>query len=171
MLKTKKPSISRTGTIKTGKTAAVPGKKTVVRKKVSKKRVAAASTSPASPKGSVRKGRPVSVDVLQRKLAASLTALKAEKKKRQQLTRNAKTAVIERRNLKKQITELKQNLSVLHNEKRSAEKQAARQQKMDIARNQAVGKFLERWERDHQKKNAAPAGKIKRRKRVRRTAS
>ena len=129
MLKTKKPSIDLTGAKKTEKTAAVPkkkpvvrrkgsaggnsspvaktatGKKVTARKKVSKKRVAAASISPVSPKGGVRKGRPVSVDVLQRKLAASLTALKAEKKKRQELAKNAKqttrTVVIERRKTEK----------------------------------------------------------------------
>ena len=192
MLETKKPTISRTGATETEKTTAVSrkktvarkkrsaaktatGKKVIARKKVSKKRVAAASTAPASPKGGARKGRPVSVDVLQRKLAASVTALKAEKKKRQQLAKNAKLtarkAVTERRNLKKQITELKKNLSALLSEKKSAEKQAAQQQKMDIARNQAVGKFLERWEKNHQKKNAAPAKKIQRRKRVRRAVS
>jgi|GEM_PF-5789534 len=192
MLKTKKPSISRTGAKETEKNTAVSRKKTVARKKrsaaktatgkkvttrkkVSKKRVAAASTSPASPKGGTRKGRPVSVDVLQRKLAASVTALKAEKKKRQQLAKNAKLttrkSVTERRNLKKQITELKKSLSALLNEKKSAEKQAAQQQKMDIARNQAVGKFMERWEKNHQKKTAVPAKNIQRRKRVRRAVS
>ena len=123
MLKTKKPSISRTGTAeketttvpkkrsvtrkKRSVTKTATGKKAATRKKVSKKRVAVASSSPVSPKGSVKKGRPVSVEVLQRKLAASLSALKAEKSKRQLLAKNAKqaarTAVIERRNLKKQI--------------------------------------------------------------------
>ena len=186
MLKTKKSPVSRTGTLKTEKTAAVSRKKrsaaktatrkkVAVRKKVSKKRVTAASMTPASPKSRVRKGRPLSIEVLQHKLGAAMTALKSEKKKRQQLAKDAKqtvrTAVIEKRKLKKQLTELKQNLSTLQNEKKSAEKQAVRQQKLDIARNQAVGKFLERWERDQQKKNAAPAVKVKRRKKVRRAAS
>lgn len=199
MLKTKKATVRRASTNKTKKTAAVSGKKTVVRKKrsakgnggpvvkaspvkkvvtrkkVSKKRVAAVSTSPVSPGGGLRKGRPVSVDVLQRKLADSLNALKKEKQKRQALAKNARqtarTAVIERRKLKIQIAALKQNLSDLQNEKKSAEKQAAQQQKLEIARNEAVGRFLERWEKDYQKKNAAPTGKKKRRKRGRRAAS
>lgn len=199
MLKTKKASVRRKSNSKTEKTAAVSGKKTGVRKKrsakgsggpvvkaspvkkvvtrrkVSKKRVATASPSPVSPEGGVRKGRPVSVEVLQRKLASSLEALKTEKQKRQALAKNARqtarTAVIERRKLKLQITALKQELSGLQNEKKSAEKQAAQQQKLEIARNDAVGRFLERWEKEYQKKNTAPTGKKKRRKRVRRAAS
>ena len=199
MLKTKKASVRRNNTSKTEKTAAVSGKKTVVRKKrsakgsgglvakastvkkgvtrkkVSKKRVAAVSTSPAFPRGGVRKGRPVSVDVLQRKLADSLHALKTEKQKRQALAKKAKqtarAAVTERRKLKIQIAALKQNLSDLQKEKKSAEKQAAQQRKLEIARNEAVGRFLERWEKEYQKKNAAPTGKKKRRKRRPRAAS
>lgn len=202
MLNTKKPSVNRSSTSKTKKTAALssknnavtkkssaagirgavkkgrPGKKAVVRKKVSRKRAAATSTSPtspASPQSGPRKGRPVSVDVLQRKLADSLTALKTEKRKRQQLAKNARqiarTAVMERRKLKNQIVELKENLSELQNEKKSAEKQAVRQQKMEIARNAAVGRFLERWEKNYQQKSAAPAVKSRRRKRGRRAAS
>lgn len=199
MLKTKKPSVSQAGTGKTQKTAAVSakknvvrkkrsvtgsngplkkasqGKKSVARKKVSRKTVAAVSPSAASPKAGARKGRPVSVDVLQRKLADALTALKAEKRKRQELAKNAKqtakTAVMERKGLKSRIAELKQTLTQLQNEKKSNEKLAARQQKMEIARNEAVGKFLERWEKEYQKKNAAPAGRRKRRKRGRRAAS
>ena len=132
-------------------------------KKVATEEVA--SVKEAAPvKSESRRGRPVSADSLQRKLAVVQTALKSEKEKRQKQAAAARAKIAaltaDKRKLGETLAQVRKTLSEIEAEKRAAEKEAQREQKMEIARAAAVTKFLEKWE----KSNAAKPAKGKMRK-------
>lgn len=150
-----------------------PAKKTAVKRRGRPADVKKVATEEAAPvKSESRRGRPVSAESLQRKLAAVQTALKSEKEKRQKQATASRAKIaalmVDKRNLSGALVQARKTLSELEAEKRAAESKAQSEQKMEIARAAAVTKFLQKWE----KSNAAkPAKSKKRKKRSRSRAS
>ncbi len=110
-------------------------------------------------------GRPVSVETLQRKLVTAVDALKREKEKRRDQAKKAKTQIaalmVQKKKLKKlqkQFAESKQGFLKQDAIQRQVKKEAARAQKMQAAKEQAMAK----WEKQYL---AAEAKKGKGRKR------
>lgn len=142
-----------------------PAKKATVKRRgrpANAKKVAAEEAAPV--KSEPRRGRPVSAEALQRKLATVQAALKSEKEKRQKQATAARAKIAaltaDKRELGGTLAQVRKALSEIETEKRAAEKEAQREQKMEIARAAAVTKFLEKWE----KSNAVKPAKSKRRK-------
>ncbi|MES9872338.1 MAG: hypothetical protein ABW146_04445 [Candidatus Sedimenticola sp. 6PFRAG7] len=142
--------------------SAATAKKRVTRKKVSKKKTAPASTQSAAVS---RRGRPVSVDVLQRKLTVAQDALAKEKARRIDARAKLSAALAEKKQLKSKLKEVATVLDRLDKEQKAAEKSAAQQLKMETARNDAIAKFLAKWEKNYlaaQTKKTGGRGKRRR---------
>ena len=131
------------------------------KKKTVKKTVARAVPSTAGT--AVRRGRPVSVEALQRKLARALEGLQKERSRRQELKAKCDKLMETNRASKAELKELRTRLSSIEAERKAAEKAAHDQEKMEIARNEAMGKFLAKWEKDYLAKQARGSGRKRRR--------
>ena len=167
-----KRSVSTVSKVQT-KTKAV--KKKLAKKKVAKKR-AGRPPLQAEPvaKPTPRRGRPVSVEVLQRKLARAEEMLGKEKEKRVKqidaLKEKLAVTAAAKKELQQKLKTAVAELSRIHTEKKAADKLAAQQLKMEAARNEAVGKFLAKWEKSYlaaEKKKSG--GKRRRRGRPRKS--
>lgn len=96
-----------------------------------------------------RRGRPVSVEALKARYARTQEALKAEKAKRRKQSQEMKikfaAAAAAKKKLKAELVEVKAALAKI----RENEKSAAEQAKMEFARDDAVKKFVTRWEKEY----------------------
>lgn len=164
----RKKTAARRGRPPKSATANAVTKKRVAKKKVAKKRV---GRPPKSVEKSVqttgRRGRPVSVDVLQRKLLAAQEALSAEKEKRKAQVASIKekmdAAVAAKKELQGRLKEVSSELALMQHEAKRAEKAAAKKLKMEMDRNAAVAKFLSKWEKKYMEAESKSTGRRKKR--------
>jgi regulator of replication initiation timing len=141
---------------------AVPKKRgRPAKKKTAKKAVA--SAVPVTVDTTARRGRPVSVDVLQRKLVRTQDGLSKERTRRQEMKVKCDKLVAANRAYRAELKELRSRLSVIEAERSTAEKEALRQEKMEIARNEAIGRFLAKWEKEYLAKQDKGSGRKRRR--------
>ncbi len=93
-----------------------------------------------------RRGRPVSVEALRTRLTAAQDALKAEKARRrtqvQELKAKLAAATASKRELKAKLGEASDALARVREDERAA----VQREKMERAREEAVQKFVARWE-------------------------
>ncbi|MCW8890384.1 MAG: hypothetical protein OQL20_06985 [Sedimenticola sp.] len=106
-----------------------------------------------------RRGRPVSVDALKRKLETLQLQLSNEKQKRRDQLHNAQlkisTLTAERRALRQQLGQTKKRLQQIESEQKSLAREEALQRRIEEARNLAVAKFLQKWDRQQAKSLSA----------------
>lgn len=96
-----------------------------------------------------QRGRPISIEVLQRRLATAQETLKTEKEKRKKLAQESKLKLAEsiaaKKELQNQVRDLKKELVQIRSEKSKAERADAQKARMESARDAAVEKFVEKW--------------------------
>ena len=133
-------------------------KKAPMRKTVPRKKTAANAESPAvaGETGSRKRGRPVSVDALRRKLDSAREAARRERDKRRDMSAAAKRKIAEHvaRNkaLRKELAEARGLLAKVEAQEKEAERIRSEAEKMERDRAEAVASFLARWEKDYAKK-------------------
>jgi len=157
-------------------------KKTVSRKQPVAAKASKVSSAPRSRRkaasGSIamsaggRRGRPVSIEVLQRRLEASENALRQQKEKRRKLSQSSKqrlAVVLEAKGkLKAELAALKKTLSSMLAAQKAEEKAAQRRQKMEQERNTAIAGFVQRWEKKYLAKQSTVTGRKRKATRRRR---
>ena len=147
----------------------------VTKTRATKKRVAKKAVSAATDVNSTvvtnttgRRGRPLTVESLQNKLSVTQAALASEKEKRKTqvaaLKQKLAAAVSVKGELQKQLREVSKTLSAIETERKAKEREQARVEKLEAARQAAIDTFLEKWE----KKQQLAAGKKTVRKKGRR---
>lgn len=102
-----------------------------------------------------RRGRPVSVEALKRKLETLQSQFKHEKQKRREQLQHAQLKIAgltaERRALRQELSQTKKRLQQIEAEQKRAARDAAQQQRIEVARNLAVAKFLQKWDKQQAK--------------------
>ena len=118
-----------------------------------------------------QRGRPVSLEVLQRRLATAEGTLKLEKEKRKKQLQDSRLKLAESITAKKelltQVRDLKKELVRIKSERSEAERAGAQRAKMESARAAAVEKFVEKWNKKFLETEAGKKSGSKRRKRGR----
>ncbi len=117
------------------------------------------------------RGRPVSLEVLQRRLTTAEETLKLEREKRKKQLQDSRLKLAESATAKKelltQVRDLKKELVRIKSEKSEAERAGAQQAKMESARAAAVEKFVEKWNKKFLEMETGKKSGGKRRKRGR----
>ncbi len=160
--KAAKKKVSARARVKTvaepkAKSVAKPkAKKTVVRK-ASAKQTASPDVSSGAPVER-RRGRPVSVDLLRRKLEKAQKLARSEKERRRAVAGKARKAiaahVARNKQMRTELAATKRELGRLDTEVKAAERAREQEQQIEMARETAVQTFLEGWEKDFLKKEA-----------------
>jgi hypothetical protein len=155
-------------------------KKTTGKVRAPRKKTTSASAMPTADveAGPRRRGRPVSVDALKRKLDIAREAVRRERNKRRDMSAATKRKIAEHvaRNkaLRSELAEVRRVLSDVEAKEKAAEKERSATEAMDRAREAAVAKFTERWEQDYLKrigKRKAKRGRPGRKRRAKKSAT
>jgi hypothetical protein len=113
------------------------------------------------------------VDALRRKLEAAREMAHREREKRREVSAAARDRIAEHvaRNkvLRRELVETRRALAQQDAGEKEAERERAEAEKMERAREAAVAKFVERWDRDYLKKAGKKQAKRGRPRRKRRT--
>lgn len=101
-----------------------------------------------------RRGRPVSVAVMKRKLELLQTQVESEKLKRKQQLCNAQlkinTLLEEKRALRNELKLFKARLQQIESEQKRVARDELNKRRIEEARNLAVERFLTKWDKNHQ---------------------
>ena len=115
---------------------------------------ARAKTVATETQTTARRGRPVSVEALQKKLDSAQAALQKEKDRRVTqvagLQQKLAAATANRKELQQKVTELSRSLATIEAEKKNAEREQQKVEKKEAAKQAALQKFLESWEKRYQ---------------------
>jgi len=105
-----------------------------------------------------RRGRPVSLDVLKRKLAEAEQRAVAERDKRRTQVADARDkaarAVAEKMVMRSELAEVRRELAAVTKQWAAERKEATRAAKKAAAWDVALEKFRRRWEKEYQEKEA-----------------
>ncbi|MDF1529885.1 MAG: hypothetical protein P1R74_12235 [Sedimenticola sp.] len=122
--------------------------------KVSTKKSASVTADNVDTVDRPRRGRPVSVAVMKRKLELLQTRVQSEKLKRKQQLSNAQlkinTLLEEKRVLRNELKLFKARLQQMESEQKRAAKHELNKRRLEEARKLAVERFLTKWDKNHQ---------------------
>ncbi|MES9869797.1 MAG: hypothetical protein ABW149_08900 [Sedimenticola sp.] len=100
----------------------------------------------------------MSVEVLQRKLSVAQDALAKEKARRIDARKKLVAAQDAKKKLQLKLKEATAILDRMEKERKAEEKLAAQQLKMETVRNEAIAKFLVKWEKKYLAAQAKKTG-------------